>query len=569
MGRLLTDREIDRLSRLTQSWLTVHSLDRRPDPAVPPEILSQLGAREGIAVRPEDRKWIGGYALMKDLSGKPALVLRVMVDRLIDRQGRFMVLYLMAALVLIGVAFGLSNLLLLKRSVLQPLQGIVADVEAISGRGAFSERVSASARGEMAGLASAVNGLLDRLDDTQRKLMTESARYRAIVDYQSEFICRFLSDGTITFVNDALCRFVDRPRDEIVGDSILSLIGPEAQDQLRSQMRLLTPESPNIALDEFPLVLSDGRVRWLLWNARAIFDAEGRLQEYQAAARDITKDKAFLEEYQRSVEGVRQAKIEWEGSVDALEELIFLVDDRTCVVRANRTLEAWSLGRVEAGIGRPLHELLHPGCADAACGLEAFLNEALGRIPVGETVHREFDDPQIGKVIDVRLRTVFLKSDGMDEARSDLSVVVIQDISARRKAEKALLAVNEKLAEANRQLGLAYAWMRDKKDELKQRIFHEEMAVLLNSEGRIEGVSDKVVECLEQSRDGLIGRKMLDLIREGFREDFSWELRQAWMGMAQDIPIGFADVKRCAGIFEAKLTRLTLSGVRLVLMTMR
>jgi hypothetical protein len=104
---------------------------------------------------------------------------------------------------------------------------------------------------------------------------------------------------------------------------------------------------------------------------------------------------------------------------------------------------------------------------------------------------------------------------------------------------------------------------------LKQRIFHEEMAVLLNSEGRIEGVSDKVVECLEQSRDGLIGRKMLDLIREGFREDFSWELRQAWMGMAQDIPIGFADVKRCAGIFEAKLTRLTLSGVRLVLMTMR
>ncbi|WP_199316451.1 PAS domain S-box protein [Tolypothrix sp. FACHB-123] len=33
------------------------------------------------------------------------------------------------------------------------------------------------------------------------------ARYRAIIEDQTELICRFLPDTTIVYVNEAYCRF--------------------------------------------------------------------------------------------------------------------------------------------------------------------------------------------------------------------------------------------------------------------------------------------------------------------------------------------------------------------------
>ena len=56
-------------------------------------------------------------------------------------------------------------------------------------------------------------------DITERQRVAEEiqsskARYQAIVEDQSELICRFLPDGTLTFVNEAFCRHfpkADRP----------------------------------------------------------------------------------------------------------------------------------------------------------------------------------------------------------------------------------------------------------------------------------------------------------------------------------------------------------------------
>ena len=41
------------------------------------------------------------------------------------------------------------------------------------------------------------------------------ARYRAVVQDQTELICRFLLDTTRTFVNDAYARFFGLPADRI------------------------------------------------------------------------------------------------------------------------------------------------------------------------------------------------------------------------------------------------------------------------------------------------------------------------------------------------------------------
>jgi PAS domain S-box-containing protein len=172
-------------------------------------------------------------------------------------------------------------------------------------------------------------------------------------------------------------------------------------------------------------------------------------------------------------------------------------------------------------------------------------------------------------MIQIRLRTVSLKERHNGPASAAFAIVLVLDVTARQRAEVALKSLNSQLEEANRQLGMAYARMRDEKDHLKRQLFQEEMGLLLNHEGRIEGVSEKFMEILGKSRERLIGHSLRELLQPGYRDDFAWELRQAWMGQSQTFDLEFLDVPAESRIFEVRMTRLTLSGSRLVLMTLR
>ena len=50
----------------------------------------------------------------------------------------------------------------------------------------------------------------------EKELRDSEARYRAVVDSQAEMLCRFLPDGTLTFVNEAYCRYFKKDRDELI-----------------------------------------------------------------------------------------------------------------------------------------------------------------------------------------------------------------------------------------------------------------------------------------------------------------------------------------------------------------
>ena len=58
-------------------------------------------------------------------------------------------------------------------------------------------------------------------DITERRqqeaaLKRSEARYRDVVESQIAFVCRFLPDATLTFVNSAYCRFLGKPRARVV-----------------------------------------------------------------------------------------------------------------------------------------------------------------------------------------------------------------------------------------------------------------------------------------------------------------------------------------------------------------
>ena len=121
-------------------------------------------------------------------------------------------------------------------------------------------------------------------------LIKSEQKYRNILEDQTEFICRFLPDGTHLFVNDAYCRYFDVKREDIIGNRFRPVLHPDDRNIVAQHIASLTPQHPVINIDH-RIILPDGSCHWQRWSDRAIFDKNDRVVEYQSVGRDITDMK--------------------------------------------------------------------------------------------------------------------------------------------------------------------------------------------------------------------------------------------------------------------------------------
>lgn len=126
--------------------------------------------------------------------------------------------------------------------------------------------------------------------NTERSLRESEERYRNVVETQSELICRYLPDTTLTFVNDAYCRYFNRSRTKLVGAKWLDLIPEAAREAALRQVTSLIA-SGGAESYEHEVLRPDGTVGWQQWTDRAIFDVGRGVVEIQAVGRDLTELK--------------------------------------------------------------------------------------------------------------------------------------------------------------------------------------------------------------------------------------------------------------------------------------
>ena len=144
------------------------------------------------------------------------------------------------------------------------------------------------------------------LDITKRKqaeqaMRTSEERYRRVVEDQTEYVMRWLPDGTVLFANDSYCRYFGVTSGEIERANVFDLIPEVDHVRLRQKIASLRPESP-LVREEHPVTRPDGSRGWHDWNDRAILDEAGRIVEYQSVGRDITERKQAEEALQVSEE---------------------------------------------------------------------------------------------------------------------------------------------------------------------------------------------------------------------------------------------------------------------------
>ncbi len=132
---------------------------------------------------------------------------------------------------------------------------------------------------------------ITRSVDAEGALRESEARYRAIVeDYQTELICRFKPNGTLTFVNEVFCRYFGKEREQLLGMNFLYFI-PESDRPKMIQHLVSFGIDKNVATLEHQVEQRGQGLRWLQRTDRAIFDARGRILEFQSVGRDITHRK--------------------------------------------------------------------------------------------------------------------------------------------------------------------------------------------------------------------------------------------------------------------------------------
>jgi len=135
----------------------------------------------------------------------------------------------------------------------------------------------------------------------EERLMVSEARFRAIVEDQIDFICRHHPDGTITFINDPLSRYLGLSLEEACGQNVVSCIAPEDQILAREMLSRIT-SSPQVQTSDLRILDKAGQYRWYQWTTRGIFDTSGTLVECQSVGRDINTEREQARKIRESEE---------------------------------------------------------------------------------------------------------------------------------------------------------------------------------------------------------------------------------------------------------------------------
>lgn len=137
----------------------------------------------------------------------------------------------------------------------------------------------------------------DRLLDSQRF-------FKAIVEDQTELICRIRPDGSFTFVNQAFARFFGKPVPTLLTLTLREIIIPKDYAKIRRLLNLVKPVSTVVNFDH-QLEKPGSGPAMMQWTIRAIYTEGDILSEYQFVGRDVTEVESSREALRRSEEMFR------------------------------------------------------------------------------------------------------------------------------------------------------------------------------------------------------------------------------------------------------------------------
>jgi PAS domain S-box-containing protein len=299
---------------------------------------------------------------------------------------------------------------------------------------------------------------ITRRRQEQEDLKQSQERYRSIVEDQGEFlVCHFLADGTMTFVNEALCRCLGVRREELLGKAFWPFIAKEDVKELKTYLAAATGDGTAGTI-EHRVVTRDGRVRFLFWTGKALFDEQG-ISGFQAIGRDISERRQALEALKESEKTLR-------ALFDAIAEPVLLLDVHRRVLALNQTV-ASSIGKEpQEIIGTCIDDYFNP---DLMARRKKYTD---GVVRSGKPAR--FDSERAGKHFEHCAYPVF-----DDEGKVTRLAVFARDVTVQKQAQKELEAKSRYLEEMNTTLRVLLNQRELDRKELEESVLSNVKQLIL------------------------------------------------------------------------------------------
>jgi len=313
MGRPLDTTEIAHLAETTHLPVSISRLDEKPQP-VDGEAASSLSKQSPLLVRPLDEERLGAYAIEEDIYGTPCLMVKVEMPRDIYRQGQATFRYFLISLLAAGAAFGLIVVALLRKVILSRITRLSHNVIEVGESGDLSARVSVAEEDELSTLSTAINHMLDDLEQTRTEQRKSRERFRRLVETTN--VIPWESDaatGRFTYVGPQAARLLGYPVEDWQKENFLAdHLHPQDRDEtIKFCMEKAASEREYEI--EYRLIAADGREVWFR-DFVSVVAGSNKPEMLQGFLIEITERKRFesaLQQSKETAEAATRAKSEF------------------------------------------------------------------------------------------------------------------------------------------------------------------------------------------------------------------------------------------------------------------
>ncbi|MEL7640887.1 MAG: PAS domain-containing protein [Solidesulfovibrio sp.] len=334
------------------------------------------------------------------------------------------------------------------------------------------------------------------------------AGYRAIVEGQSELVCRLDADRRLLYANAAYARYWGLTPQECRGLPFVPDIPPEDDARRQARLEALCPARPTTGF-EHRVSRPDGRERWQRWTCRAIFDPAGEKVGYQCAGRDVTARR-------RAQQMLRTRLAKALALLDSLPLPLFAKDAEGRYTACNPAFEDLVGMSREKLLGKRLTDLMPPLEPEDCEAQDRRLLDKGGR-QVYEAGFRTAAGPRR-----LRIRKAVIRD---AETGATVGIAgVAMDVTERRRVEEAAAQVREALESdlarlAGEREKHEAAW---EKAEVRRRGLEQFLNVVLSAVS--DGVSvltpdmvilsaNRALRALYPDRGEMVGRKCHDVFQ--------------------------------------------------------
>ncbi|MFQ6092208.1 MAG: PAS domain S-box protein [bacterium] len=271
-------------------------------------------------------------------------------------------------------------------------------------------------------------------DITERKRAEEALReseerYRSVVENSHAGILIVDDEYRFTYVNDELCRILQYPRKEIVGQDFRKFLDEESK-QLVADRYIRRQRGENVPPRyEFNVVRKDGEKRRVEISSTVIKDSAGRVKSV-AQILDITERK-------QAEEALRESEEKYRNLIDQSRDAIYLLYNGKFEIINRRFEELF--GYTQEETNAPDFDFINL-VAPKSRGL---IEDRIGKIDRGEPVPPQYEFTAIsrdGKEIEVETSVSYIRYKGTIATQG-----ILRDITERVRLQEQLLQ-SEKLS---------------------------------------------------------------------------------------------------------------------------